>query len=77
MIENVVMRRLLSIDTNFIQIKSWDVEQFNTTSDEPIQDDGLFYDNSIRELIILKNIKVIGNSLTITESGTAIGSIYI
>ncbi|CAD8063527.1 unnamed protein product [Paramecium sonneborni] len=76
-IENVIMRRLLSIDTNFIQIKSWDAEQFNTTSDVIIKDDGLFYDNTVRELIILKNIKLIGNSLTITESGTAIGSIYI
>ncbi|CAD8128288.1 unnamed protein product [Paramecium sonneborni] len=77
MIENVIMRRLLSIDTNFIQIQSWDAEQFNTTSDVPIQDDGQFYDETTRELIILKNIKLIGNSLTITESGTAIGSIYI
>lgn len=32
-IENIIMRRLLSIDTIFIQIKSWDVEENNSTND--------------------------------------------
>jgi hypothetical protein len=45
-IENIVMRRLLSLDTIFIQIKSWDVEEHNSTYDTQVIENNMFYNGT-------------------------------
>lgn len=37
----------------------------------------MFYNGTYKEVIVLRNIKVESNSLVITESRSAISSIYI